>query len=413
MSRARHEHLELDMKELEKIIERAELDESDRKKLKAAIETLAYVTDQLEHKQVSIRRLRKLLFGASTEKTKKIFAIIGSTTSVADAMSQSEPPSASESTPCCMTNGASQSDSERPPKNKPKGHGRNAASSFRGAEKVTIAHESLHHGDRCPKCDKGKVYRMQRPKTIVRITGQSPIAARLYELETLRCGLCGEVFVARAPPASEGDKYDARAAAMIGVLKYGAGMPFHRLEKLQAGFGIPLPATTQWDNAEAAAARLEPAYSELIEQAAQGEVLHNDDTTAKIKSGLTTSRSRSAQACSPRESSPPSKASGSRCSSQGTSTRARISSTCSRSGPPSSVLQSRCATRSRATCPNSSRRFSPTASLTAAANLRISPTSSRPKRVTWSKSCAMFTAMMRPPRPGRCPPSNASLGTKK
>jgi transposase len=273
------ERLELDMKELEKIIERAALDESDRKKLKAAIETLAYVTDQLEHKQTSINRLRKLLFGSSTEKTKKIFAIIGSPTSGADATS-------SDPEPARTTAGTASStlESDTTPAGKPKrkGHGRNAAEKFRGANKITVAHESLHHGDACPKCKKGKVYRMQKPKVIVRITGQAPIGASLYELEKFRCGLCGEVFVARAPPASTGEKYDARAAAMIGVLKYGAGLPFNRLEKLQAGFGIPLPAATQWDNAQAAATRLEPTLCELIRQAAQGEVLHNDDTTAKI-----------------------------------------------------------------------------------------------------------------------------------
>ncbi|MGC9159809.1 MAG: hypothetical protein ACP5FH_12580, partial [Terracidiphilus sp.] len=33
---------------------------------------------------------------------------------------------------------------------KPAGHGRNGASEFTGARQVKIAHEKLHHGDRCP-----------------------------------------------------------------------------------------------------------------------------------------------------------------------------------------------------------------------------------------------------------------------
>src|SRR5690606_24781392 len=78
------------------------------------------------------------------------------------------------------------------------------------------------------------------------------------------------------------DKYDASAASMIALLKYGTGLPFNRLEGLQGTLGIPLPASTQWDIVHAAAGTVEPAYEELVRQAAQGEVLHNDDTTVKI-----------------------------------------------------------------------------------------------------------------------------------
>src|SRR5262249_28587166 len=39
---------------------------------------------------------------------------------------------------------------------------------------------------------------------------------------------------------------------------------------------------TQWDIVQAVATNLAPAFAELIRQAAQGEVLHNDDTTVKI-----------------------------------------------------------------------------------------------------------------------------------
>src|SRR4051812_14644226 len=38
------------------------------------------------------------------------------------------------------------------------GHGRNGASAYRGAEKVEVAHQSLHSGDRCPDCGRGNVY---------------------------------------------------------------------------------------------------------------------------------------------------------------------------------------------------------------------------------------------------------------
>ena len=78
------------------------------------------------------------------------------------------------------------------------------------------------------------------------------------------------------------EKYDETAASMIGLLRYGTGLPFNRIEKLERGFGIPLPAATQWEVVAGAAGKLEAAHEELIRQGAQGEVLHNDDTTMKI-----------------------------------------------------------------------------------------------------------------------------------
>jgi hypothetical protein len=54
---------------------------------------------------------------------------------------------------------------------------------------------------------------------------------------------------------------------MIGLLKYGCGLPFNRLEKLETSLGVPLPAATQWEVVRKAASHLEPAYGELIRQA--------------------------------------------------------------------------------------------------------------------------------------------------
>jgi transposase len=112
--------------------------------------------------------------------------------------------------------------------------------------------------------------------------GQAPIAATVYELERLRCNLCGEVFEAEAPEGVGEKKYDETAAAMIGLLRYGSGVPWYRLEGLEASLGIPLPASTQWEIVEEVANQIRPAFDELIRQAAQGEILCNDDTKMKI-----------------------------------------------------------------------------------------------------------------------------------
>ena len=139
------------------------------------------------------------------------------------------------------TGAGTQADDNTPPP----GHGRNGAEAFGGARKLDIKHQKLTHGDRCPECGKGNVYEQKEPKVLVRIVGQAPLAATVYELERLRCGACGQVFTAQEPEGVGPDKYDETAAAMIAQLKYGAGTPFYRLEQLEGQLGIPLPAATQ------------------------------------------------------------------------------------------------------------------------------------------------------------------------
>ena len=164
----------------------------------------------------------------------------------------------------------------------PPGHGRNGAEAFSGARRVEIKHQTLTHGDRCPECGQGNVYGQKEPKVLVRVIGQAPLAATVYSLERLRCGACGQVFTAQEPEGVGEDKYDESAAAMIAQLKYGSGTPFHRLEQLEKQLGIPLPAATQWEIVEQAAHPIKPARDELIRQAAQGEVVHNDDTSMRV-----------------------------------------------------------------------------------------------------------------------------------
>src|SRR5437016_1451683 len=177
------------------------------------------------------------------------------------------------------TDTGNQPDADSPPS---PGHGRNGAGAFGGGRKVDIPHQDLKHGDRCPECGKGNVYGQKEPKVLVRIVGQAPLAATVYSLERLRCGACGQVFTAQEPEGVGPEKYDETAAAMIAQLKYGSGTPFYRLEQLVGQLGIPLPAATQWEIVEEAAELIKPARDELIRQAAQGEVVHNDDTSMRV-----------------------------------------------------------------------------------------------------------------------------------
>lgn len=166
-------------------------------------------------------------------------------------------------------------------KKKRKGHGRLPAAAYTGAKKVECSHESLKPGDSCPACGRGKVYKKE-PKVLIRVIGGAPLQATAYHLEKLKCSLCGAIFTAK-PPDDVGDtKYNETVPSLLALLVYGSGFARHRLESLQGRLGIPLPHTTQWDLLNRTAKQLEPILNELIRQAAQGVLLHSDDTSRKI-----------------------------------------------------------------------------------------------------------------------------------
>ena len=273
--------IELDMEKLEALLQRVEsqaLQTEDYETIKSLIDAYAYLTVLVGDKNTKIGRLRQLLFGVKTEKTA---AVVG------DQTDAGHPPDGAEAAEgSSEESGASVSSEaaagEEDDESLVKGHGRNGADAYTGAKKIEVAHESLSPGDPCPKCEAGTVYETGRPGVVVRFTGQAPIQAKVYYLQKLRCNLCGALFTAEAPEDAQGGKYDATVGSMIALLKYGAGMPFHRDARLQASLGVPLPPSTQWEIVRDQAQRTEPAFEELIRQAAQGEILHNDDTTVKI-----------------------------------------------------------------------------------------------------------------------------------
>ena len=263
------ERIDIRISELEAIIDRAQaepLSEQEVATLQSAVKTLLFVTEELEKKRVSVKRLKQLLFGASTEKLKNVLE---------EALGQDDKDKEPQD---------SQSDTSGQDKPKPKGHGRNGADAYTGAEKVNISHDTLQPGDRCRACKQGSVYETATPGRLVRVTGQAPVHATVYKLQKLRCNLCGKIFTAKPPENVGEDKYDAESVSMIALLKYGSGMPFNRLERLQGSLGIPLPAATQWDILTDGLPLFVPIHEALIRAAAQGQVLHNDDTGMKVLS---------------------------------------------------------------------------------------------------------------------------------
>lgn len=252
-------------KKKEKKLSIVDIDVNEIEAIIAATESGPLTPEQREKLLATVRLLFKQMGPGSknSEKLERILAILAKKSEEA------------------------QSDTDTP-KEKPKkpGHGRNGAAKFAGAKIVEVTHPELKKGNTCPACPPGvapgKIYPTKKPQILIRLVGMAPIQATIYRLESLKCNRCGQLFNAPAPAGIGEEKYDATVTAMLAVLKYGSGMPRNRLAGLQGRLGIPLPHSTQWELLKKSADNLEPVLNEMIRQSAQGEVLHNDDTSMRI-----------------------------------------------------------------------------------------------------------------------------------
>ena len=206
--------VDVNLEELDQIIERgtqAPLSELESEKLKSALHALAGM----------------LAKPRTTEKTKNV-------------LEQPETP-------------APENDSE-PPADKTPGHGRNGASSYTGAQESRRS--ASGHCTRATPVRAVKKAKSIRRKNLGLWCGSWD--KRRWPQPCMNSTGCAAICAAKCsrPQEPEGvgpEKYDETTAAMIALLKYGSGMPFYRLEKLEHLLGIPLPASTQWEIVEEAA----------------------------------------------------------------------------------------------------------------------------------------------------------------
>lgn len=117
---------------------------------------------------------------------------------------------------------------------------------------------------------------------MVRIKGQNLAQVYLYSVSKLRCNLCGIIIQADIPAEVGTEKYDPSFKALLALMKYYIGIPFYRQEHFQKLLGFPLPDATQWMLIEQLAGFCYAPYKQLKYYAANGTVMHNDDTRVKI-----------------------------------------------------------------------------------------------------------------------------------
>ena len=147
-------------------------------------------------------------------------------------------------------------------------------------------HDKLAKGETCPECDKGKLYKYE-PATLLRIVGQSPFTPEQHVMERLRCNTCGAYFTADLPDEVKADgkanqKYGYSARSIMAIAKYAMGTPFYRQGSLQDLLGVPVSASTIFDQNEYLSNDIYPIFKELMRMAANAKHYYLDDTTNRI-----------------------------------------------------------------------------------------------------------------------------------
>jgi transposase len=160
---------------------------------------------------------------------------------------------------------------------------------------VACRHEELAVGERCPACGRGSLYHLP-PGVEMRLDGKALLSAVGYELEKFRCSACGQLFTASIPAAAGSEKYTARARAVLALARYYLGLPWHRLEGLQALVGVRVPDATQWDQGEIVGDGTHPIFQCLEKLAAQGEVIFQEDTPQRVLALIAENQKAAAQA---------------------------------------------------------------------------------------------------------------------
>jgi hypothetical protein len=294
--------IEIDEVQVERLIEQAQqgqLDAAAQKRIVPLLRTLVWLQRTLFETRISLAKLKKILFGKRTEKPTRTppQPPEGSAGSGGDCGGKSDPPSDAElpateagqardarpSDPETDTQTQAGVDNERQKSTSRPGHGRLGAADYPGAERIFCTHDQHQAGEDCPACARGRLYR-SRPLVRLRFNGQPLANVTHYELEQLRCGACGALFVAHMPPEAGQETYDLSLKVHLAVTHYHLGLPFKRIESFQHLVGMPLPDATQWELVEQVAEGTYPLYEYLKHLGAQQPLVYQDDTGARILS---------------------------------------------------------------------------------------------------------------------------------
>jgi transposase len=258
--------------------------------LTRALKLAIWLPSWLEKKNISLRRLRTMVFGKGYGRgTKSNSAPPKNGAGTTSSHDPSSPPLTTEphsNIPAPITPSNSEEtvdstmDSATRPKEKAPGHGRLPHTAYHDCEEIHLVLEKLSIGGECPLCG-GKLGPYDAG-IIIRVRGQNFAKLLRYTVDKLRCNLCNEIFTVELPPEVGEEKYDPAFIAMLAIMKYYVAIPFYRQEQFQKLLNFPLSDSTQWDLIEKLSGYCYAAFNELKRLAANGKLIQNDDTRLKI-----------------------------------------------------------------------------------------------------------------------------------
>lgn len=282
---------ESEIKQIIALIRESALPEDVKKFVIKCIELALWLPLFLQKKNISLSRLRTMIFGKGYNKSDKNKPpkddnAAANTTLPPNPLDNTEHAGLPETSKNELASLPPLSNLiiaplEQSTETKPKpGHGRMPHIVYENCTEIQLL-LNLTAGSPCPTLCGGKLGDY-KAGIIVRIRGQNFAQVYRYFVEKLRCNLCGIIIKADIPPEVGKEKYDESFKAMLALMKYYIAIPFYRQEYFQRMLGLPLPDATQWDLIEKLASYCYPVFNLLKKLAANGTVLQNDDTTLRI-----------------------------------------------------------------------------------------------------------------------------------
>ena len=244
----------------------------DLAQLLAALQMLAHVNERLEHSDLTIGKLRRLLgMARSSEPTRDVADKAGTKGGNGAQGADKKPGSAGSDKPG-------------------RGGGRRGSAKPRPKPAPPEVHKhpitGIEKGACCGDCGRGRLYKFA-PAEFTRVRGNPLYTAERHVMEQLRCNACQRVHTAELPGEVVADggreqRYGYTAVALMGIVKYFGGEPFFRSMTIQGLLGLSLPASTIFDQCERLSTALNPVFRALQREAAKAALMHIDDTTHRI-----------------------------------------------------------------------------------------------------------------------------------
>lgn len=287
-----------ELEEIIRIIMASSLPETVKSFIIKCIESALWFPHILQKKNISLGRLREILFGKNSyakrnkhnknnDNNNNIALPPAGETEISGT--QQDDTSKGELTTTKAieqaVNTPSKVENTVEDKKKTPGHGRMPHTVYTEFKEVLLKIIAFQAGDACPKQCGGTLYVFEpnKPRVLLRIKGQNFADIYKYIVEQLRCNLCAYIIRAEIPVEIGTEKYDASFKAWVILQKYFVAVPFYRQQTFQRMLNFPLPDATQWDLIQQAAGFCYRIFNLLTVYAANGQLIQHDDTRVRIQ----------------------------------------------------------------------------------------------------------------------------------